>query len=30
MSAVIETTNLTKHYGQVVAVDNLNLTLQEG
>jgi len=30
MSAVIETTNLTKHYGPVVAVDNLNLTLQEG
>lgn len=30
MTPVIETTNLTKHYGQVVAVDNLNLTLRQG
>ncbi len=30
MSAVIETQDLTKHYGPVVAVDHLSLTLQAG
>jgi ABC-2 type transport system ATP-binding protein len=30
MSATIETTKLTKHYGPVVAVEDLNLTLHEG
>jgi ABC-2 type transport system ATP-binding protein len=30
MNAVIETQGLTKHYGDVVAVDNLSLSLQAG
>ncbi len=30
MTPVIETTNLTKRYGEVVAVDNLNLRLNQG
>ncbi len=30
MSAVIETQDLTKHYGTVIAVDHLTLTLQAG
>ena len=28
--AMIETINLTKRYGDLVALDNLNLTIEEG
>ncbi len=28
--AMIETINLTKKYGELVALDNLNLTIEEG
>jgi len=30
MAAVIETKNLTKHYGKLVAVNNLSLTVEQG